>query len=127
MSDCVQSINMICKHVEDTETFYADFAPLLGTGETLTAVVSVTPTDATLTASGAAVLTADTTDTRTVRDYDGNTTTTTYIILADKGVSFVLAGGATGAGSSVVTVKATKSTGNTATLDCLITIKGVDV
>tara|TARA_R110000868_G_scaffold264926_1_gene523584 strand:+ start:351 stop:734 length:384 start_codon:yes stop_codon:yes gene_type:complete len=127
MSGNVQSINIISKHVEDTETYYADFAPLLGTGETLSAVVSVTPSDSTLTASSPAVLSVDTTDTRTVRDADGNTTTLLYVITANKGVSFVLAGGATGAGSSVVTVKATKSTGKTATLDCLITIKGVDV
>ena len=127
MSGCVQTINTICKHVEDTETFYADFAPLLGTGETLVSVTSVTPTDPTLTASSPAVLSVATTDTRTTRDADGNTTTTTYVIAANKGVSVVLAGGATGAGCSIVTIKAVKSTGKTATLDCLVEVHGVDV
>ena len=127
MSDCVRSINVICKHVEDTETFYADFAPLLGTGETLSSVTSVTPTDTTLIASSAAVLTVATTDTQTTRDSLGNTTTVTYVIAANKGVSFVLAGGATGVGVSLITVKAVKSTGKTATLDCVVNVQGVDV
>ena len=127
MSKCVQSQNIVCKHVEDTRTFYADFAPLLGTGETLSSVTSVTPTDTTLIASSPAVLTVATTDTTTSRDADGNTTITTYVIAANKGVSFQLAGGATGAGCSVITVKAATSTGETATLDCLIEVHGVSV
>jgi hypothetical protein len=127
MSGCVQSINIVCKHVESNDTYYVDLEPALSTGETVSSIISVTPTDSTLTAGTGAVLGTDTTRTRSERDEAGNTTTTTYVIAANKGCSFTLTGGATGAGCSVVTVKFAKSTGKTDAVDCLIEVRGVDV
>lgn len=124
---CVQTINTICKHVEASDTYYVDLEPLLGTSETVSSVTSVTPVDSTLTAASAGVLSSQTTVTNYSRDLDGNTTTTTYVIAANKGVSFTLSGGATGAGCSVITVIFVKSSGKTDAVDCLIEIEGVDV
>ena len=127
MSGCVQTINTVCKHVESNDTFYVDLEPLLGTSETVSSITSVTPVDTTLTSASAAVLTSQTTVTRYSRDEAGNTTTTTYVIAANKGCSFTLTGGATGAGCSVVTVKFLKSSGKTDAVDCLVEVHGVDV
>lgn len=127
MSECVQSINVVCKHVEASDTYYVDLSPMLGTNETVSSVTSVTPSDSTLTAASGAVIGTSTTITGTSRDLDGNTTTTTYVIAANKGISFTLSGGATGAGCSTVTVKFLKSTGKTDAVDCLIEVHGVDV
>lgn len=124
---CVQTINTICKHVEASDTYYVDLSPLLGTSETVSSVTSVTPVDSTLTAASPAVLSSQTTVTNYSRDLDGNTTTTTYVIAANKGISFTLSGGATGAGCSVITVIFVKSSGKTDAVDCLIEIEGVDV
>jgi hypothetical protein len=127
MAECVQSINVICKHVESNDTYYVDLAPRLGTGETVSSITSVTPSDANLTAASPAVLTVATTITQTSRDTSGNTTTTTYVIAANKGASFTLTGGSTGAGCSTVTVKFLKSTGKADAVDCLVEVHGVDV
>lgn len=127
MSGCVQTINTICKHVESNDTYYVDLEPLLGTGETVSSITSVTPSDITLTAASSTVLTGATTVTNYSRDTSGNTTTTTYVIAANKGCSFTLTGGATGAGCSTVTVKFVKSTGKADAVDCLIEVHGVDV
>lgn len=127
MTGCVQSINIICKHIESNDTYYVDLQPLLGTSETVSSITSVTCSDTTLTAAGAAVLTGATTITRYERDTAGNTTTTTYVIAANKGCSFTLTGGATGAGCSTVTVKFLKSTGKSDAVDCLVEVHGVDV
>ena len=127
MSDCVQSINVVCKHVESSDTYYVDLAPMLGTCETVSSITSVTPTDANLTAASPTVLTSATTLTQTARDEQGSTTTVTYVIAANKGCSFTLSGGSTGAGCSIVTVKFVKSTGKTDAVDCKIEVHGVDV
>jgi len=127
MSDGIQSMNVICKHVEDSDTYYADFEPRLGYGETLLSVTSITPTDSTLTAAAGAVLGVATTTTQTTRDASGTTSTVTYIIAANKGVSFTLTGGTPGLGSSKITIKCLKSTGKSVTMDCLIDVRGVDV
>jgi hypothetical protein len=127
MSEGIQSVNVLCKHVEDNDTYYADFEPRLGYGETLSSVTSITPSDSTLAAAAGAVLSVATTTTQTTRDAAGNTTTITYIIAANKGVSFTLSGGTTGIGSSKITVKCLKSTGKSVTMDCLIDVRGVDV
>ena len=127
MAECVQSINVICKHVESNDTYYVDLAPRLGTGETVSSITSVTPSDANLTAASPAVLTVATTITQTSRDTSGNTTITTYVIAANKGASFTLTGGSTGAGCSTVTVKFLKSTGKADAVDCLVEVHGVDV
>jgi hypothetical protein len=95
MSDCVQSINVICKHVESNDTYYVDLGPRLGTGETVSSITSVTPSDASMTAASPTVLSVATTITQTSRDEQGNTTTTTYVIAANKGASFTLTGGIT--------------------------------
>lgn len=127
MSECVQSINVICKHVESNDTYYVDLAPRLGTSETVSSITSVTPSDANMTAASATVLTGATTVTQTSRDEQGNTTTTTYVIAANKGASFTLTGGSTGAGCGTVTVKFVKSTGKSDAVDCLVEVHGVDV
>jgi hypothetical protein len=127
MAECVQSINVICKHVESNDTYYVDLAPRLGTGETVSSITSVTPSDANLTAASPVVLTVATTITQTSRDSSGNTTTMTYVIAANKGASFTLTGGSTGAGCSTVTVKFLKSTGKADAVDCLVEVHGVDV
>lgn len=127
MSGCVQTIDTICKHIESNDTYYVDLEPLLGTSETVSSITSVNPSDATLTAGAGSVLGSDTTVTRYERDTAGNTTTTTYVIAANKGASFTLTGGATGAGCSTVTVKFVKSTGRSDAVDCLIEVHGVDV
>ena len=127
MSGCVQTINTICKHVESNDTYYVDLQPLLGTSETVSSITSVTPVDTTMTAASSTVLSSQTTITRYERDDTGNTTTITYVIAANKGCSFTLTGGATGAGCSVITVKFVKSTGKADAVDCLVEVHGVDV
>ena len=127
MSDCVQSINVICKHVESNDTYYVDLAPRLGTGETVSSITSVTPSDANMTAGTGSVIGTATTITTTSRDEQGNTTTNTYTIAANKGASFTLTGGSSGAGCGTVTVKFVKSTGKTDAVDCLVEVHGVDV
>lgn len=127
VADCISTINTICKHVESNDTYFVDLAPVLGNGETVSSVTSVTPTDSSMTAASSAVLTNATTVTRTSRDEDGNTTTTSYVIAANKGVSFTLSGGRSGAGCSVVTVKFVKSTGKTDAVDCKVEVHGEDV
>jgi hypothetical protein len=125
--ECVQAINVLCKHVESNDTYYVDLAPLLGTGETVSSVTSVTCSDAAMTAASSTVLGTSTTITKTARDEDGNTTTSTYVIAANKGVSFTLSGGTSGGGCSTVTVKFTKSTGKTDAVDCKVEVHGEDV
>ena len=127
MSGCVRSINVICKHVEASDTYYVDLEPLLGTGETVSSITSVTPSDATLTAAASAVISVATTVTQVSRDTAGNTTTSTYVIAANKGASFTLAGGTVGRGVGTVTVKFLKSSGKTDAVDCLVHVRGVDL
>ena len=115
------------KHVESNDTYYIDLAPKLGTGETVSSVTSVTCSDAALTAANATVLSTATTITTTERDEDGNTTTRTYVIAANKGVSFTLTGGTVGAGCSTITVKFVKSTGKTDAEDVHVLVYGEDV
>ena len=124
---CDVDLPCLKKHVESNDTFYVDLAPALGNGETVSSVTSVTCTDTNLTASSAAVLTGATTVTETERDEDGNTTTRTYVIAANKGVSFTLTAGTVGAGCSVITVKFLKSTGKTDAVGLLIKVHGEDV
>ena len=120
-SSCVR------KHVESNDTYYVDLAPKLGTGETVSSVTSVTCSDAALTAGNLAVLGTNTTITTTERDEDGNTTTRTYTIAANKGVSFTLSGGTVGSGCSTITVKFVKSTGKTDAEDVHVVVYGQDV
>lgn len=115
------------KHIESNDTYYVDLAPKLGTGETLSTVVSVTCSDAALTAGNATVLSQATTITTTERDADGNTTTQTYVIAANKGVSLTLSGGTVGSGCSTITVKFTKSTGKSDAEDVHVLVYGQDV
>jgi hypothetical protein len=120
-SDCIR------KHVESNDTYYLDLAPKLGTGETVSSITSITCSDAALTAASSVVLSQATTITTTQRDDDGNTTTQTYIIAANKGVSFTLSGGTVGNGCSTITVKFVKSTGKTDAEDVHVLIYGQDV
>ena len=115
------------KHIESNDTYYIDLAPKLGTSETVSSVTSITCSDAALVAANATVLTVATTITTTERDSDGNTTTKTYIIAANKGISFTLTGGTVGNGCSTITVKFAKSTGKVDAEDVHILIHGVDV
>lgn len=117
----------LAKHVESNDTYCVDLEPALGTSETVSSVTSVTCADTALTAGSAAVITQNTTITNVTRDADGNTTTATYVISANKGVSFTLSGGTVGAGCSVVTVKYVKSTGKTDAVDVLVSVYGQDV
>lgn len=120
-------VGCVRKHVESNDTYYVDLAPKLGTGETVSSVTSVTCSDAALTAANATVLSSNTTITTTERDEDGNTTTRTYIIAANKGVSFTLSGGTVGAGCSTITVKFVKSTGKTDAEGLHVLVYGEDV
>ena len=120
-------VGCVRKHVESNDTYYVDLAPKLGTGETVSSVTSVTCSDAALTAANATVLSTATTITTTERDEDGNTTTRTYTIAANKGVSFTLSGGTVGAGCSTITVKFVKSTGKTDAEDVHVVVYGQDV
>lgn len=122
MSDCVQSINVICKDVDDNDTYYVDLAPRLGTGETVSSITSVTPSDTNMTAGSGTVLTNATTITTTSRDEQGNTTTNTYVIAANKGASFTMSGGTVGAGCSKVKVLFVKNTGSTGSVNCLVEV-----
>jgi len=115
------------KHVESNDTYYIDLAPKLGTGETVSSVTSVTCSDAALTAANATVLSSATTITTTERDEDGNTTTRTYVIAANKGVSFTLTGGTVGSGCSTITVKFVKSTRKTDAEGVHVLVYGEDV
>lgn len=127
MSGCVQTINVICKHVESNDTYYVDLQPLLGTSETVSSITSVTCSDSALTAGTWTVLGSETTITRYERDAAGNTITNTYVIAANKGASGTLTGGSTGGARSTVTIKFLKSTGKSDAVDCLLTVQGVDV
>ncbi len=120
-------VGCVRKHVESNDTYYVDLAPKLGTGETVSSVTSVTCSDAALTAANATVLSTATTITTTERDEDGNTTTRTYIIAANKGVSFTLTGGTVGSGCSTITVKFVKSTGKTDAEGLHVLVYGEDV
>ena len=120
-------VGCVRKHVESNDTYYIDLAPKLGTNETVSSVTSITCSDAALTAAAATVLSQATTITTTERDVDGNTTTRTYVIAANKGVSFTLTGGSVGAGCSTITVKFVKSTGKTDAEDVHVLIYGTDV
>lgn len=120
-------VGCVRKHVESNDTYYVDLAPKLGTGETVSSVTSVTCSDVALTAANAAVLSTATTITTTERDEDGNTTTRTYIIAANKGVSFTLTGGTVGSGCSTITVKFVKSTGKTDAEGLHVLVYGEDV
>ena len=120
-------VGCVRKHVESNDTYYVDLAPKLGTGETVSSVTSVTCSDAALTAANATVLTTATTITTTERDEDGNTTTRTYIIAANKGVSFTMSGGTVGSGCSTITVKFVKSTGKTDAEGLHVLVYGEDV
>ncbi len=120
-------VGCVRKHVESNDTYYVDLAPKLGTGETVSSVTSVTCSDTALTAANATVLSTATTITTTERDEDGNTTTRTYIIAANKGVSFTLTGGTVGSGCSTITVKFVKSTGKTDAEGLHVLVYGEDV
>ena len=120
-------VGCVRKHIESNDTYYVDLAPKLGTAETVSSVTSVTCSDSALTAANATVLSSNTTITTTERDEDGNTTTRTYIIAANKGVSFTLSGGTVGAGCSTITVKFVKSTGKTDAEDLHVVVYGQDV
>ena len=120
-------VGCVRKHVESNDTYYVDLAPKLGTGETVSSVTSVTCSDAALTAGNPTVLSTATTITTTERDEDGNTTTRTYTIAANKGVSFTLSGGTVGAGCSTITVKFVKSTGKTDAEGLHVLVYGEDV
>ena len=120
-------VGCVRKHVESSDTYYVDLAPKLGTGETVSSVTSVTCSDAALTAANATVLSTATTITTTERDEDGNTTTRTYVIAANKGVSFTLTGGTVGSGCSTITVKFVKSTGKTDAEGLHVLVYGEDV
>ena len=120
-------VGCVRKHVESNDTYYVDLAPKLGTSETVSSVTSVTCSDAALAAGSLAVLSSNTTITTTERDEDGNTTTRTYTIAANKGVSFTLSGGTVGAGCSTITVKFVKSTGKTDAEDVHVVVYGQDV
>jgi hypothetical protein len=125
--ECVQTINCLCKHVESNDTYYVDLEPVLGTGETVSSITSLTCSDSAMTAASGTVLGSATTITRYSRDESGNTTTNTYVIAANKGVSFTLTGGTSGAGGSIVTVKFAKSTGKSDAVDCRVEVHGEDV
>ena len=120
-------VGCVRKHIESNDTYYIDLAPKLGTGETVSSVTSVTCSDAALTAANATVLSTATTITTTERDEDGDTTTRTYVIAANKGVSFTLTGGTVGSGCSTITVKFVKSTGKTDAEGVHVLVYGEDV
>ena len=120
-------VGCVRKHIESNDTYYIDLAPKLGTGETVSSVTSVTCSDAALTAANATVLSTATTITTTERDEDGITTTRTYVIAANKGVSFTLTGGTVGSGCSTITVKFVKSTGKTDAEGVHVLVYGEDV
>jgi hypothetical protein len=124
---CTIEFPCLQKHIESNDTYYVDLAPALGNGETVSSVTSVTCSDSALTAASATVLSGATTITETERDQDGNTTTRTYIIAANKGVSFTLSGGTVGAGCSVITVKFAKSTGKTDAVQVKVSVYGEGV
>lgn len=125
--DCKPDLPCLGKHVEESDTFYVDITPRLIGSETVSSVTSVTPVDATLTATSQTVLTGSTTLTENRRDFDGNTSSVSYVIAANKGMSVSLAGGATGSGCSVITIKYAKSTGKTDAFDVHIAVHGEDV
>jgi hypothetical protein len=97
------------KYSGETLIYYADLLKTLAYNATVSSVVSVTSADPLLTISGAAVLSSNT----TVLDDRG----AAYVIPANKGVSFSVAGGTPGDGTeeftTIVVVKVTTSTGET--------------
>ena len=123
----VQTINMMSKHINSSLTYYANLLPMLSGSETVSSITSITPEDGALTVVSSSVLSASTTVTETSVDDNGTETTVTKTIAANKGISLKLSGGTTGAGCKVITVVFMKSTGETDSVDLLITVKGVDV
>lgn len=124
---CTIEYPCLLKHIESNDLYYVDLQPALGTDETVSSITSVTCADSGLTAGSAAVLSGATTVTRYERDSEGNTTTITYMIAANKGCSFTLSGGTVGNGCSVITVKFVKSTGKTDAVALKVTVWGEDV
>ena len=120
----METINIIRKHVKSSITHYADLQPALGS-RTLASITSLLCSDSTMTATSGTVLSADTTVTRVERDEAGNTTTTTYVIAANKGISMLLAGGTTNSGCVKVRVIYVDSSGETDAVDCLVSVHGV--
>ena len=81
---CVDFDGTLCKHVDDTLVRYADFGPMLNSGETISSATVTCTADTALTISSVTVLTTDT----TVPAKAGTRTITAY-----KGISFGLAAG----------------------------------
>jgi hypothetical protein len=98
----------IIKHVSDTLVRYADFGPMLASGETVSSATAVCAADTALTIGTPAVLSVDT----AVPAKTGTRT-----ITANEGISFALSGGTVIAEDDEpvrITIAATLSTGKVA-------------
>lgn len=116
---CVEARNVVCKHIEASDTYYVDFGPILEASETISSITTVTAADSALTVTAETVLSQNT----SVNDEYGQAIT----IEANTGISFALSGGTANNGVSVITVKIAKSTGKTDAIDLLIDVLGTDV
>ena len=119
LTDCIEARNVVCKHVEASDTYYVDLGPILVGSEIISSVTSVTAADAALTVTADAVLTSQT----VVTDEYGQSLT----IEADTGISFALAGGTENNGTSIITVVFVKDSGKTDAIDLVIDVLGTDV
>lgn len=103
---CCSTTDILTHYVGEAKKYYADLGEAIK-GRTITAVVSVTASDAALTISGAAVLGVNTAD----YDQCGRAIT----IEANTGVEWTMAGGTTGDAvdefTAILTISFTTSAG----------------
>jgi len=116
---CVEARNVVCKHIEASDTYYVDFGPILEASETISSITSVTAADSALTVAAESVLDENT----SVNDEYGQAIT----IEANTGISFTLTAGTANNGVSVITAVVVKSTGKTDAIDLLVDVLGTDV
>ena len=114
---CVEFDGTLCKHVDDTLVRYADFGPMLNTGETIASATVTCEADTALTIGSVSVITVDT----TVPTKSGTRT-----IQANEGVSFALSAGTPideDAEAVKLKVSATLSTGKIAVRNALLRVE----
>ena len=127
MCTTVGTKNCLTKHIEDSRQVYVILNELLEASETVSTIVSITPSDSAITTSSSSIIQVTTTKTFETVAIDGTTSEVTFTFEAGKVVVFTVSGGTSGAGVTYITVKFTTSAGNTLAVDCSLKVSGIDV
>lgn len=112
---CVESENVLCKHVRATKTFYVDLS-FLNAGITAVSVTADTA-DASLTIDGVEVLDAD----LTVDPSQGCAGSQLY---ADRAILVILSGGVASEDEVIVTVEWVQSDGDVDSRELRVLVEG---